>query len=163
MPIRQIPQDAASALHFVTLTAWRWYYAFDRHDRWQILANSLRFLQERRGLKIFGFVFMLNHLHLIVRAPDAAACIRDFKPHPALSIRESIRRHEPDILPLFLDNAGRMLEMVIGQSRLSDQGGQDMVGERFGKALLLKGLKTPSGGASPSSFRRKPESRAAGA
>ena len=37
-----------------------------------------------------------------------------------------------------------MLEMVIGQSRLPDQGGWSVVGERFGKAFLLKGLKTPS-------------------
>ena len=43
-----------------------------------------------------------------------------------------------------LRGAPGMLEMVIGHSRLSDQGGQDLVGERFGKALLLKGLKTPS-------------------
>ena len=50
---------------------------------------------------------MLNHLHLIIRAPDVAACLRDFKRHTALRIRESIRRHEPDILPLFLDEAGR--------------------------------------------------------
>ena len=52
-------------------------------------------------------MFMLKHLHLIIRAPDAAACLRDFKRHAALRIRESIRRHEPDFPPLFLDGAGR--------------------------------------------------------
>ena len=107
MPISQIPQDAASAAYFVTPTVWRWYYVFDRHDRWRILADSLRFLQERRGLEIFGFVFMLNHLHLIISAPDTAACIRDFKRHTARRIHENIRRHEPDALPLFLDEEGR--------------------------------------------------------
>ncbi len=103
MPIAHIPQDAASAVYFVTPTVRHWYYIFDRHDRWQILADSLRFLQERRGLELFGFVFMLNHLHLIIRAPDTAACLRDFKRFTAQRIHETMRRHKPYLVPLFTD------------------------------------------------------------
>ena len=106
MPIAHIPRDAASAVYFVTPTVRHWHYVFDRHDRWHILAESLRFLQERRGLEIFGFVFMFNHLHLIIRAPDTAACLRDFKRYTAQRIHENMRRHEAHLLPLFTDEKG---------------------------------------------------------
>ena len=107
MPIARIPRDNPSGVYFITPTVSRWYYVFDRHDRWQILADSLQFLQQNRGLEIFGFVFMLNHLHLVIRAPNTAACIRDFKRHTAQRMHESLRRFEPSILPLFMDEEGR--------------------------------------------------------
>ena len=106
MPIAQIPRDNPSGVYFITPTVQHWYYIFDRHGRWQILADSLQFLQDRRGLEIFGFVFMLNHLHLIIRAPNTAACIRDFKRHTARRIHESLRQFEPSVLKLFLDEQG---------------------------------------------------------
>ena len=106
MPIAHIPNDAADSTCFITPTVWRWYYIFDRHDRWQILADSLQFLQQRRGLEIYGFVFMLNHLHLLIRAPDVTACVRDFKRHTSRQIHKSLRRYEPSVLPLFVDETG---------------------------------------------------------
>ncbi len=79
MPSRRVPVDLNAGTYFVTLTVQRWYYLFDRHDRWPILADSIRYGQERKGLELNGYVFMLNHIHLIVTSPDVAGFLRDFR------------------------------------------------------------------------------------
>jgi len=35
--------------YYLTLTIQRWYYLFDRHNRWQILAESLRIVRRPSG------------------------------------------------------------------------------------------------------------------
>ncbi|WP_243218460.1 transposase [Methylobacter sp. S3L5C] len=79
MPSRRVAADLNAGTYYVTLTIQRWYYLFDRHNRWQILADSLRYCQEHKGLELNGYVFMLNHIHLIVTSPDTAGFLRDFK------------------------------------------------------------------------------------
>jgi len=65
-------------VYFITPTIWSWYYVFDRHNRRQILSDSLNCLQSNSGLKVHGYVFMLNHLHLIIEAGDVIACLHGF-------------------------------------------------------------------------------------
>lgn len=62
MPSRRVAVDLNAGTYYLTLTIQRWYYLFDRHNRWQILAESLRYCQEHKGLELNGFVFMLNHI-----------------------------------------------------------------------------------------------------
>jgi hypothetical protein len=85
MPSRQIPSELNQGTYYLTLTVERWYYLFDRYNRWQILADSLRFCQEHKGLEFNSYVFLLNHLHLIATSPDVAGFIRDFKPFTSKS------------------------------------------------------------------------------
>jgi len=107
MTVSRIAHDNKSGVYFVTPTVWNWYYIFDRHDRWQILADSLRFLQDNKGLKIHAYVFMLNHLHLIIESDDVAACLRDFKRHTSREIKRNISQTEPQLLPLFTNDTGQ--------------------------------------------------------
>jgi REP element-mobilizing transposase RayT len=102
----RISIENSSSVHFVTLTVSNWHYVFDRHGRWQILADSLRFLQDNRGLRLRAYVFMLNHLHMIVNAPDTAACLRDFKRHTAHEIRRNMEQKERGLVKLFMDTDG---------------------------------------------------------
>ena len=85
----------------------RWYYLFDRFNRWQILADSLRYCQEHKQLELNGYVFMLNHLHLIVSSPDVAGFVRDFKRFTSKQMRENIETNEPRVLDLFVDDNGK--------------------------------------------------------
>lgn len=61
MPSRRVAVDLNAGTYYLTLTIQRWYYLFDRHNRWQILAESLRYCQEHKGLELNGYVFMLNY------------------------------------------------------------------------------------------------------
>lgn len=103
MPSNRISKDCNDGCYFVTPTIWNWYYIFDRHDRWQILADSLSYCQAKKGLKIFGYVFMLNHLHMIIKSPDIAGFLRDFKQFTSHKLKENIAKTEPKVLELFVD------------------------------------------------------------
>ena len=85
----------------------RWYYLFDRFNRWQILADSLRYCQEQKQLELNGYVFMLNHLHLIVSSPDVAGFVRDFKRFTSKQLKENLETNEPRVLDLFVDDNGK--------------------------------------------------------
>ena len=105
MPFARISKEMKSGVWFVTPTVWNWYYVFDRHERWPILAESLNWLMEHRGMTLHAYVFMLNHIHIIFESEDAIACLRDFKRHTSRMIRNNISETEPRLLPLF-DNGG---------------------------------------------------------
>jgi REP element-mobilizing transposase RayT len=106
MPSSRIAAELNAGTYFLTLTVQRWYYLFDRYQRWPILAESLAYCQASKGLEINGYVFMLNHLHLIATSPDMAGFVRDFKRFTAKRLRENLGQHEPNVLALFLDEAG---------------------------------------------------------
>jgi REP element-mobilizing transposase RayT len=101
MPINRVNKTLSQSLYFITPTIWNWYYIFDRHQRWQIIADSLTFCQKERGIEIYSYVFMLNHLHLIVKSPDMAVFLRDFKKFTAKELIKNIKNSEPKILKLF--------------------------------------------------------------
>jgi len=102
MPKNPIHQGSDQQLYFITPTIWNWYYIFDRHNRWQIIADSLKFCQENKGLEIYAYVFMLNHLHLIIRLPDSAGFLRDFKKFTSKKLIENIAEFEPQFIERFL-------------------------------------------------------------
>jgi len=94
-------------MYFVTLTIKKWYYIFDRYNRWDILADSLKYCQKNKGLKVHAYVFMLNHIHLIIQSPDVSGVIRDFKSHTAKALLINIKETEPTILRLFRSKEGK--------------------------------------------------------
>ena len=104
--MRRISKDAPDGFHFLTFTVRRWFYIFDRHDRWRILADALAHARENKGVEVCAYVFMLNHIHMIVSASDAAAFVHGFKRHTARKILDNIAAHEPDLLPLFAAEGG---------------------------------------------------------
>jgi REP element-mobilizing transposase RayT len=63
--------------------------------------DSLKYLQKNKHLKIHAYVFMLNHIHLIIQSPDVSGAIRDFKSYTAKELLKNIKETEPSILELF--------------------------------------------------------------
>lgn len=104
MPSIRVNQENNTGIHFVTFTVKKWYYLFDRHNRWDILLNSLKYCQKNKELKIYTYVFMLNHLHLIVQNDDLSGFIRDFKRFTSKELRKNITETEPNVLDLFQEN-----------------------------------------------------------
>jgi putative transposase len=106
MPSVKFDKKMSSGSFFITLTVKNWYYIFDRHNRWEIIADSLEYCQRKKGLKLFGFVFMLNHIHLVIMSDDALGFVRDFKKFTSKKLRENIELTEPSIVELFLNEDG---------------------------------------------------------
>lgn len=105
MPSVRVPRTMKHEAYFLTFTVHRWYYLFDRYNRWDILLESLKYCQANKELDIFHYVFMLNHVHLIVRSKDMTGFIRDFKTFTSKQLKKNIEATEPHILKLFYVNS----------------------------------------------------------
>ena len=71
-----------NAVYFLTFTVTDWVDIFTRKDYKLIIVDSLNYNIENKGLEIFAWCLMSNHLHLVCRAKDnfsISAIIRDFK------------------------------------------------------------------------------------
>ena len=101
MPSNRIKNELCEHIYFVTLTVKNWYYIFDRHNRWNILADSLNFCIKKKGLSIFAYVFMMNHIHFVAQSEKLSAVLRDFKSFTARSILDNCKATEPSVLKLF--------------------------------------------------------------
>jgi len=83
------------AVHFVTFTVHQWVDVFTRPLYVEELLANLKYCQEHKGLEIFAWVVMSNHVHLIVRAKNnnLSDVIRDFKKFTAKSIYSLIKNN----------------------------------------------------------------------
>jgi putative transposase len=86
------------ATHFLTLTVVDWVDVFTRPVYKKIITDSLIFCQEKKGLIVYGWVLITNHLHLLVQAEEnknLGDIIRDFKRFTANNILKAIQ-NEPE-------------------------------------------------------------------
>ena len=78
----QYRYENPKGLYFVTQTVQHWIDIFTRREYKDIIVESLDFCQKEKGLEIFAWVIMTNHLHLIIKAKEGFLLeniIRDFK------------------------------------------------------------------------------------
>ncbi len=101
MPSPRISKELKDQIYFVTFSVKNLYYLFDRHDRFRILEESFCYCQKNKELKIYAFVFMLNHLHFIGSANDLIAVIRDMKKFLSKKLKLNLIATEPNVLKLF--------------------------------------------------------------
>ncbi|WP_373511272.1 transposase [Persicitalea sp.] len=66
---------------YLTFTIVGWMDVFTRPTYTKEIVDSLKFCQQRKGLEIYAYVIMTNHLHLIACRADGELVhtIRDFK------------------------------------------------------------------------------------
>ena len=72
--------------HFLTSTVVAWLPVFTRREAVQILFDSWTYLQKNRGLLLFGYVVLENHLHWIAASEDLSNDVGDFKSFTARRI-----------------------------------------------------------------------------
>jgi putative transposase len=82
-------------LNFVTCTVVGWIDIFSRQYYRDILLQSLTFCRKEKGLLLFAFVLMSNHIHLVLQtAPNSkytlSEILRDFKKYTANKILTAI-------------------------------------------------------------------------
>lgn len=64
--------------HFVTCTVLHWIPLFTRPETVAIIFDSLRFLM-KENLKVYAYVILENHLHLVVQSDDLGRDMARFK------------------------------------------------------------------------------------
>lgn len=71
-----------NALHFVTFTVVAWIDVFTRSTYKIEIVDSLNYCIKNKGLEVYAWCLMSNHIHLIVSAKEGYSLsdiIRDFK------------------------------------------------------------------------------------
>ena len=79
--------------HFVTLTVLHWIPVFTRPATVDILLNSLRHLQTET-LKIYAWVVLENHLHLVVQSENIQNDMMRFKSYTTQQLIQHLEEHQ---------------------------------------------------------------------
>lgn len=85
-------------LYFVSFATVYWIDVFTRNLYREELLESLRFCQKEKGLEIYAWCIMPNHVHLIVGSQQnpLEGIIRDFKAFTSRRLRSIIAENEQE-------------------------------------------------------------------
>ena len=83
-----------SAPHFLTCTIINWIPIFTRLSTVQIILDSWTYLQNKRNLKLYGYVILENHLHYIAQAQNLPREIHSFKSYTAKMLVRYFEKHK---------------------------------------------------------------------
>jgi REP element-mobilizing transposase RayT len=82
-----------SKAYYLTLTIVDWVDVFTRKNHKLLIIDSLKYCQAKKGLIIFAYCLMSNHLHLIARSESEFSLsdiLRDFKKFTSKAIVKQI-------------------------------------------------------------------------
>jgi REP element-mobilizing transposase RayT len=85
--------------HFMTCTIVGWLSVFTRPETVEIDFDSWRYLGREREFKVFAYVILENHLHLIAASPQLAEDMGDFKSYTARQIIDLLEHRGARTLP----------------------------------------------------------------
>jgi REP element-mobilizing transposase RayT len=82
-------------IHFVTFAVTEWADVFTRRQYRDIVIDSIRHCQKEKGLILYAWCIMSNHVHLVVGAKnkDTSDILRDFKKFTSKQIIQAIENN----------------------------------------------------------------------
>lgn len=83
--------------HFITCTIVDWIDVFTRKNYRDVIIECLKFCIANKGMIVYGYVIMSNHIHLIVQSKDGklSELVRDFKKFTAREVL-NLLKNEPE-------------------------------------------------------------------
>ena len=84
--------------HFVTCTILHWLPIFTRVQSTQIIFDSIKFLQNKDNLKLYAYVILENHLHMVLSSNDLHKSMQSFKQYTAKQILELLKKENAKII-----------------------------------------------------------------
>ena len=75
-----------NGLYFITSTIVEWIPVFTKKEYFDIIVQSLSYCRKNKGLKLFAYVVMDNHVHFIASADNLSQIVKDFKSYTAREI-----------------------------------------------------------------------------
>ncbi len=84
------------AIHFITFAVTEWVDVFTRKEYRDILLESIKYCQHSKGLILYCWCIMSNHLHLVISATEnnPSDILRDFKKFTSKQIIKAIQEHQ---------------------------------------------------------------------
>ena len=108
MPPLRINTENEDSLHFLTITVIEWIDIFTKPEYFNVIIDSFKFCQKNKGLKIFEFVILTNHLHLIAKAAEGkklSQIISDFKKHTTREILKLLAKDNRHYILNLINNS----------------------------------------------------------
>ena len=83
-------------VYYLTFTVVNWIDVFTRKRYKDMLIDSLNYCQKEKGLQVYAYVIMSNHIHCVLSSSknNLSDIIRDFKTHTSKKILKSIKEEE---------------------------------------------------------------------
>lgn len=78
----------SEGIYFLTATVIEWIPAFIGTDVCDMLIKALAFCRKEKRLRLYAYVIMENHVHLVAEAPDLSGVMQSFKRHTAKRLVE---------------------------------------------------------------------------
>ena len=107
-----------NASYYLTLTVVNWVDVFTRKNHKKAVVDSLRYCIRHKGLNVFSWCLMSNHLHMVVNCDEPFQIndvIRDFKRHIVKQVLFQIM-NEPESRREWLLNEFRNEGMKSGRN-----------------------------------------------
>lgn len=108
MPSVRIDSSNENSIHFITITAIAWLDIFTSEKYYKVLISSLKYCQEHKGLLLYEYVFMTNHIHLICAAKEGyklSQFISDFKKHTTREVFKLLKEDNRKYLSWVLEHS----------------------------------------------------------
>ncbi len=85
-------------IYFITFAVVEWVDVFSRKEYAEIVIESLKYCQKEKGLTIYAWCLMSNHIHLIISSDkgELSAVLRDFKKFTSSQIIKSIEGNKTE-------------------------------------------------------------------
>lgn len=99
--------------YFLTFQVVGWADVFSRKDYKDLILENLDYCREKKGLYLFGYVIMTNHVHLLVQQRDGKLSdwIRDYKKFTSKKlikmIEENLQESRKDWLNMIFSYHGK--------------------------------------------------------
>jgi len=84
-----------SQLYFISFSVVYWIDVFVREEYKNVLLESWKFCQEKKGLEIYAWCIMPSHVHMIIGSnnKNMEDIVRDMKSYTSTSLKRMIREH----------------------------------------------------------------------
>ena len=105
-------------VYFVTFTIVEWIKVLENDDYKDLIINTIKFYQHNKGLVVYGYCIMPNHVHMIVQAVSTftiSEILRDVKKFTSRAITNKLEIEKPEgyqnVLSKFAE-AGKSLKRI---------------------------------------------------
>ena len=82
-------------LYFISFATVHWIDVFIREEYNNLIIDSWKHCQEKRGLGIYGWYIMTSHVHMIIasKRDRLEDIVRDMKKHTSSELKTAIKNH----------------------------------------------------------------------
>lgn len=130
-------------IHFITFAVVEWVDVFSRKEYQEIVIESLRYCQREKGLVIYAWCLMSNHMHLIVSAKEEnlGDILRDFKKFTSRTILNEVIQNKREsrkkwLLDIFRRQGLKSSRNKVYQLWCHDNHPKELFSERFTEQKL---------------------------